>query len=467
MEKKKRNKRTINQNKGITLIALVITIIVLLILAGVSIAMLTGENGILTQANKSKVETRGAAVQEARDLWKANQELDEKTSDSTAQTLDELLSDLEKQNLLTSEEVATVKETGEITIGSRTIVFGVSGDTLVAMFEKAQEDGCTNEDESCQDETHLHIGDYVDYTEPEDGTVPLTRDDTGYEEVQTYSVDEATTWRVLGLSEDGKHVLITSGNPIKKSEEDPYFIMQGAEAYINCVDTLDKVCSIYKNEKYADEARSITVEDINRLGGIKVGTDKVYKESDPNTNIDELGVLGRNYTYESGDYAPENYMNDVYNKGLGNKKVGDTVPGTAYYYQYEHLGVNTRVYNMLFDETTSSDNYAKSYWLASPGALVVSSDAIFGPGAVGGGNVGSGYIGCFYSDGRWAASRLAVRPVVSLKSEVTNKEVSKSADQSEKDLDWTKYNNKNPNVDNGYIQDDTGLVDESTSGGLQ
>ena len=36
--------------KGITLIALVITIIVLLILAGVSIAMLTGQNGILTRA---------------------------------------------------------------------------------------------------------------------------------------------------------------------------------------------------------------------------------------------------------------------------------------------------------------------------------------------------------------------------------------------------------------------------------
>ncbi len=38
-----KNKKEI-KNKGITLIALVITIIVLLILAGVSIAMLTGEN---------------------------------------------------------------------------------------------------------------------------------------------------------------------------------------------------------------------------------------------------------------------------------------------------------------------------------------------------------------------------------------------------------------------------------------
>ena len=51
-------------NRGITLIALVITIIVLLILAGVSIAMLTGENGILTQAQNAKDETEKASAME-------------------------------------------------------------------------------------------------------------------------------------------------------------------------------------------------------------------------------------------------------------------------------------------------------------------------------------------------------------------------------------------------------------------
>ena len=51
-----------NANKGITLIALVITIIVLLILAAVSIATLTGENGILTQAENSKTKTTEAQV---------------------------------------------------------------------------------------------------------------------------------------------------------------------------------------------------------------------------------------------------------------------------------------------------------------------------------------------------------------------------------------------------------------------
>ena len=49
-------------NKGITLIALVITIIVLLILAGISIAMLTGNNGLLTKANDAKSETSKAEV---------------------------------------------------------------------------------------------------------------------------------------------------------------------------------------------------------------------------------------------------------------------------------------------------------------------------------------------------------------------------------------------------------------------
>ena len=41
-------------NKGITLIALVVTIIVLLVLAGISIAMLTGENRITYKGGRCK-----------------------------------------------------------------------------------------------------------------------------------------------------------------------------------------------------------------------------------------------------------------------------------------------------------------------------------------------------------------------------------------------------------------------------
>lgn len=54
----------VKKDKGITLIALVVTIVVLLILAGVSIKMLGGENGIITQASDAKDKTEQARVEE-------------------------------------------------------------------------------------------------------------------------------------------------------------------------------------------------------------------------------------------------------------------------------------------------------------------------------------------------------------------------------------------------------------------
>ena len=76
-------KTNFKESKGITLIALVITIIVLLILAGVSIAMLTGENGILTQAQRAANETENAAQNEAAILDEYNQYLNNVTGGGT------------------------------------------------------------------------------------------------------------------------------------------------------------------------------------------------------------------------------------------------------------------------------------------------------------------------------------------------------------------------------------------------
>ena len=56
------------KERGITLIALVVTIIVLLILAGISIAMLTGQNGILNRAAEAKEKTRVAQEDENEKL---------------------------------------------------------------------------------------------------------------------------------------------------------------------------------------------------------------------------------------------------------------------------------------------------------------------------------------------------------------------------------------------------------------
>ena len=83
------NKTLKNNEKAITLIALVITIIVLLILAGISIQMLTGDNGILTRAGEAKERTGIAEIEEkikisynaalAEDLTTGNGKLQEDT----------------------------------------------------------------------------------------------------------------------------------------------------------------------------------------------------------------------------------------------------------------------------------------------------------------------------------------------------------------------------------------------------
>ena len=72
----------LKKQKGITLIALVITIIVLLILAGVTIAMVVGDNGILTRSREAKDTTNIKKIQEEVDLEAADLVAEYHTKDS-------------------------------------------------------------------------------------------------------------------------------------------------------------------------------------------------------------------------------------------------------------------------------------------------------------------------------------------------------------------------------------------------
>ena len=65
------------RNKGITLIALVVTVIVLIILSGVVITMLTGESGILTQVQNAKIVTEISQMKEEWNIKKTELEIEE------------------------------------------------------------------------------------------------------------------------------------------------------------------------------------------------------------------------------------------------------------------------------------------------------------------------------------------------------------------------------------------------------
>ena len=94
---------------GITLIALVITIIVLLILAGVTIAMLTGENGILTQASQAKKETEIAEAKERAQMdilaWQSDRIINNQKSDLNDKIIQEILTNLDNK-----EYIGEIKE---------------------------------------------------------------------------------------------------------------------------------------------------------------------------------------------------------------------------------------------------------------------------------------------------------------------------------------------------------------------
>ena len=446
-------KNFVKTNKGITLIALVVTIIVLLILAGISISMLAGDNGILNKAKQAKDATRGGEVQETVALEAANNAGAEYLG-GTKKTRPQVISELHANGKLTDAEVATLEENDVITIGGITIDFSVLGPisnakTLVQAFKDRE----------------INVGDYItNYNSTlnnSNATASLTTEETGFDGgTQTYKVNTNTTWRVLGLNKDETQLVITTGSPIKKEmdssatedwKKDPYLYLDKAEGWYNTNDELvsnnilDKVCAIYAG-RYATDTKSMRIEDINTALGLTldktVAGGKLYKTADESKTALTAyqGFFGQSYTYETNNYAPENYLKAKYPSkysSLTNKKSGDSVDGTAFMYMYTDSSIvdqSSKLYDVLFKGTESGSN-RKSYWLASSGVGMSGSVyCFFGPGAVVGGSAGTGN-GLFVSDGSSRAKWLAVRPVVYLQSGVTVDDLSISSSGSEEP--WT------------------------------
>ena len=81
--------KNFRKNQGITLIALVITVIVLLILAGVTIATLTGNNGILTKTQEAKNETEQAEKEEKEKLGNMEDTINEYATGITVEQVND------------------------------------------------------------------------------------------------------------------------------------------------------------------------------------------------------------------------------------------------------------------------------------------------------------------------------------------------------------------------------------------
>ena len=185
-----------------------------------------------------------------------------------------------------------------------------------------------------------------------------------------------------------------------------YLRLKGAEGCVG-IEELNTICDTLFTTDYL-KARSINIDDVNKVLGVVVIDNKVVQKEVSDKDISLENHLGFKYRYGKRHYSPESYLKGKY------KRVGKKIE--CNYYVYEKQSVKEKQKDIIFGKETT-------YWLASPGVDGVGSVARFGPGAVYDGRVYSGGYVLFYSFGYGIASAMSVRPVGVLTPDIPIKDL--------------------------------------------
>lgn len=110
------------KNKGITLIALIVTIVVMLILVGVTVRVVIGDNSIVNQSAKAKEKTRAEEIKEQISLAIAENQFAEYTNGNKISKM-QLISQLRQNGKLKEDEAELLEIQDSIIIGGITIDF--------------------------------------------------------------------------------------------------------------------------------------------------------------------------------------------------------------------------------------------------------------------------------------------------------------------------------------------------------
>ena len=128
----------LKKEKGITLIALVITIVVLLILAGVSLNLVIGNNGIITKSREARIVTRADNAEDEVELWKSNNYI-AKTSNESSESKETMLQRLIDKKLVYEDEIDRNNEIITIKREDGTIVKKINYGGVVIHISKTPE----------------------------------------------------------------------------------------------------------------------------------------------------------------------------------------------------------------------------------------------------------------------------------------------------------------------------------------
>ena len=407
MKTQEKNKK---QTKGITLIALVITIVILLILAGVSINLVLGPNGLIAKAQEAALKTEEANTKEQVQI----------AVTGSIGINGKLENEKLKENLNLIENISGVPE--EITDESYPITVTVDGKYSYLI----NKDGIIEE---VVKRLGIEVGDYIDYTyDIKTEGYNLLASESGYDSNQTISQKSGMKWRILNIHADGTVDLI---GDISSSDQTIYF--KGALGYNNGVFLLNDICKeLYSNDTLGIIARSVNLEDIeSQMNATGIAARNTYSNE---ITYKESKTYTGNYSNYPNLYAQENGsgINTEKTKtdGIGVSNNGytsltketstkvDSLTVTQSYYYFsdtpssyfkDYDGSSSTVGDMIFNTGTY-------YWLSSRFATCESTRANFGLRRVNSSALGGN--GVFGSSGATYSEDNRIRPIVSLESDI-------------------------------------------------
>ena len=345
------------ENKGITLVALVITIIILLILAGITISSLTN-TGLFEKAKEAKEKTANA-------------------TENQAKTLNEYEDELNKY------------------------VSGTTGENLEKLADKVK------------------VGDYVSYTPDELSNESLTTLKTNLNTYSGNSSSTANpaikrddlNWRVLDI-QNGQVRLISETPTTSKIE------LKGYNGYNNAVKLIDDACStLYTNSKLANKVQNLKIEDITKYMKTQPTEDttpyspstKYYpeillKEKEQTVNGTEGTELGLS---EQTKFINQTTKSQVNSWTLKKTYWDQTMNNTDSF-------KDNKYYKLFIN---NGSNYP-TYWMSSRCIDAYSDLAGFNVHIVGNGNINTEPNSLCNSLGSERSCAYAFRPVITLNSNV-------------------------------------------------
>ena len=310
----------LKNKKGITLIALVVTIVVLLILAGVTISLLLDENGIIAKSKDARTETRVSQIEDEVGMWKQHNFIS-KESNQAQESAETMLASLISRKLLTEDEIDRDQELITIKKKDGTIVKEISYSNVTINISKFP--------------TTDKSGEVLLTVDSVDGmTMPNIDMKNGDEELNNF---------INSLSEDQKKEIIRNGYIKLVNKQDP---SANCTTFQNAIDwtkkqgtiseaTEDAFWTVLLSEQGLDEATLFVIKSCYYNESTKMI--EGYTVTNPNNEKSNTYIATANGTYTF--------------------KIQDIVTGKTYTKKVEVTNVDTSLQEYTVASKKNDNNY--------------------------------------------------------------------------------------------------------------